>query len=108
MPSYYLMNKNDRLLEFKTEQSLGSTQIIEIKSFDKRRPYGFSDIATWVEQRNYAKHKDHFKRWLKDWGLDTTDGFLSATHALGINDSLWVKQTDSDLNEIVRNPISFS
>ena len=97
MQQYYLMNKNDKLLAFQTEPVLGGTQVRQTESFDKRRPFGFSDIATWVEQRNYAKHKDHFKKWLKEWGIDTVDGFLLVTHALGINDTLWVKPVDSKL-----------
>lgn len=97
MTKYFLMNKNEKILEFETSESLGGTKVIETQSFTYKRPLGFTDIATWIEQRNYAKHKDHFKKWLKEWGLDTIDGFLIATHALGINDSLWVKPIDSDL-----------
>lgn len=84
-------------MEFCTERVLGSTQIEEIHSFDEKRPHGFINIATWIEQRNYAKHKEHFKKWLKEWELDTIDGFLNITHALGINDCLWVKPVDSML-----------
>ena len=97
MPNYYLMNKDDKLLEFCTEPGLGGTRIKELRSFDKRRPIGFTNIAKWIEQRNYAKHKEHFSKWLKEWGLDTTDGFLEISHCLGINDCLWVKRSDSPL-----------
>ena len=97
MPNYYLMNKDDKLLEFCTEPGLGGTRIKELRSFDKRRPIGFTNIAIWIEQRNYAKHKEHFSKWLKEWGLDTTDGFLEISHCLGINDCLWVKRSDSPL-----------
>lgn len=97
MPNYYLMNKDDKLLEFCTEPGLGGTRIKELRSFDKRRPIGFTNIAKWIEQRNYAKHKEHFSKWLKEWGLDTTDGFLEISHCLSINDCLWVKRSDSPL-----------
>lgn len=94
---YFLLNKNEKLLSFKTESRLGSVQVIEIKSFSTVRPQGFSDIASWIDKRDYAKHKDHFKKWLKEWGMDTVDGFISATHCLGLNDCLWVKPIDSPL-----------
>jgi hypothetical protein len=93
--NYYLMNKNDKLLEFETSKGLSDTRISEIRSLDKRRPPGFININTWIAQRNYAKHKDHLKGWLKVWGIDTVDGFLNVTHCLGINDCLWVKPVDS-------------
>lgn len=98
MKTYYLMNKDDKLLEFKTEELLGATQVTETSSFDRRRPFGFIDIATWIEKRNYAKHKEHFKKWLKEWNLDTVDGFIEGTHGLGINDCFWIKPTSSSLS----------
>lgn len=97
MSNYFLMNKNDKLLEFQTTPGLGSTNAREVTSFSKLRPVGFSDIQTWLEQRNYAKHKEHFRKWLKEWGIDTLDGFLNITHCLGINDCLWVKPVESVL-----------
>ena len=94
--SYLLMNQDDVLLEFQiTENGLGQ-EIIEKKSFSEKRPIGFTDIATWIENRNYAKHKQHFKKWIAEWGIDNTEGFLNVTHALGINDTLWVKAKGSN------------
>jgi hypothetical protein len=97
MANYYLLNKDEKLLEFQTMETLGSTRITEVWSFTEKRPLGFSGIADWVRRRDYAKHKDHFKKWLRDWQIDTTDGFLQVTHALGINDCLWVKEKNSTL-----------
>jgi hypothetical protein len=94
---YFLMNKNDRLLAFTIESSVLGEKIIETESFSHIRPTGFTNIATWVEGRNYAKHKTHLKKWLKEWQIDTVGGFLDVTHALGINDCLWVKKAGSDL-----------
>ena len=95
--NYYLMNKDNKLMKFKTMQKLGSTSVSEIITYNKL-PIGFIDIATWIDNRNYAKHKDHLIKWLKDWGMDTIDGFLEITHALGINDTLWVKEESSPLH----------
>ena len=94
--NYYLMNKNQKLLEFYVENQPLGEQVKEVRSFSDIRPIGFSDIATWVNTRNYAKHKDYLREWAKSLGMDTVTGFLDISLALGINDSLWVKRTDSD------------
>lgn len=98
MKTYFLMNKDEKLLEFAIEASLsGEDYCFETDSFTSLRPIGFSDINTWVEHRNYAKHKSHLSKWLKEWGLDTKHGFIDATHCLGLNDTLWVKMNGSEL-----------
>ena len=94
---YYLMNKDEKLVSFETEIRYGITEIVNEIRLTDRLPIGYSEMAAWIENRNYAKHKEHMKLWLKDWGIDTTDGFLQITHCLGLNDTLWVKSTDSDL-----------
>lgn len=95
---YYLMNKNEKAVSFETEIQYGVTVIKNEINLTKRLPIGYIDIGTWIENRNYAKHKEHMKKWLKEWRIDTTDGFLQITHALGVNDSFWVKQQDSELS----------
>ena len=96
--TYYLMNKDNKILEFSiTETPLGES-IEQTKEFSANKPIAFNDIATWIDTRNYAKHKTHFKQWLNEWGIDTAKGFIDITHCLGINDSLWIKSTDSTLH----------
>lgn len=94
---YYLMNKNEKLVSFETDIQYGITVIRNEINLSNRLPIGYSDIGTWIENRNYAKHKEHMKKWLKEWGIDTTDGFLQITHALGVNDTFWIKPQESEL-----------
>lgn len=94
---YYLMNKDDRLLRFKIEKKWSDEVCVEVSSYSKRRPIGFIDIDTWVENRNYAKHKEHLSRWLKEWQINTAEGFVEMTHCLSLNDCLWVKPVSSTL-----------
>lgn len=94
---YYLMNKNEKLVSFETDIQYGVTVIKNEINLSNRLPIGYSDIGTWIENRNYAKHKEHMKTWLKEWGIDTTDGFLQITHALGVNDTFWIRLQDSEL-----------
>lgn len=94
---YILMNKDDKLLAFRTETGPLGTTVTETASYGDRRPHGWAGIKQWIDSRNYAKHKDHFRSMLKEWQLDTPDGFLQVSHALGLNDTLWVKPAGSAL-----------
>ena len=94
---YFLMNKNKKIVSFETDIQYGVTVIQNEVILSERLPIGYTDIGTWIENRNYAKHKEHMKSWLKEWGIDTTDGFLQITHALGVNDSFWIKPQESEL-----------
>lgn len=94
---YYLMNKNKKLVSFETETQYGVTVATNEIILSNKLPVGYTNIGTWIENRNYAKHKDHMAAWLKEWGIDTIDGFLQITHALGLNDSLWIKPDNSEL-----------
>lgn len=95
--NYYLMNKDERILSFHTEERLGSTVSVEDTYYSGNLPFGFTDVTTWLNKRDYAKHKQHFQKWLREWNMDSVDGFIATTHCLGINDCLWVKQVDSEL-----------
>lgn len=95
--NYLLMNKDDKLLAFRTEAGPLGTAVTETASYRSRRPHGWNGIGRWVESRNYARHKEHFRSMLKDWQLDTPDGFLQVSHALSLNDTLWVKPETSAL-----------
>lgn len=99
MKEYVLMNKNIPLLTFVAEERVAGYRLIEKKRMveDRLLPPKFSDINTWVSNRNYAKHKEHLRTWLREWGIDNLVGFMEITHALSLNDSLWVKSEDSKL-----------
>ena len=88
---YLLMNKDVKLLSFRTETSVLGTKITEIASYSDRRPHGRAGMEQWIEARNYAKHKDHFRSMLKEWQMDTPDGFLRISHALSLNDTFEIK-----------------
>mgnify|MGYP006873066482 CR=1 FL=1 len=100
MSEYYLMNKNVKLMLFtvKTDELL-QPYCEEVERYVEAEllPPGFSSIDKWIDRRNYAKHKQHLQRWLKLWHLNTIEGFMNITHALGLNDTLWVKKADDSL-----------
>lgn len=94
---YYFLNKDKKLLEFELREALGGYEAVEIQRFSNVLPPSFVDINSWIMNRNFAKHKEHFKKWLSEWGIDSTKGFIEITHCLGLNDTLWVKPVDSNL-----------
>ena len=98
MADYLLMNKDKKLLLFQISQdefSQFSCHEMERYVDDALLPPGFSSIQSWLEKRNYAKHKLHLRKWLHLWQIDTLQGFADITHALGLNDTLWVKRADA-------------
>ena len=100
MCEYFLMNKNSKLLLFRVlvdEHSQYYCKEIERYVDDVLLPPGFASIQDWVDRRNYAKHKHHLQVWLKQWQIDTIKGFIDITHALGLNDTLWIRKADDNL-----------
>ncbi len=99
MSKFYLMNKTRKLLMFEVVIEDGDYDCVERERYvgDNELPPRFTDIYTWVDNRNYAKHKEHLQKWLREWQIDNAKGFLEMTHALSLNDSLWVKPVESDL-----------
>ena len=98
MEKYLLMNKNNNILEFSIKKELGDERCILENSYSDVRPIGFVDIHTWIENRDYAKHKQHLRKWIHEWGMDTLSGFINVTHCLGLNDTFWVKNINSELS----------
>ena len=101
MSEYLLMNKNSKLLLFSVRvDELFQQYSEEIERYvdNTLLPPNFVSIQEWIDKRNYAKHKNHLRRWLKEWQLDTIQGFLDVTHALGLNDTLWVRNAGDNLS----------
>lgn len=101
MQEYILKNKDKNLLAFSVtldEFSQFSCSELERYVPDELLPPSFVSISDWLEHRNYAKHKSHLRRWLKLWQIDTVKGFIDITHALGLNDTLWVCPAGSSLS----------
>ena len=97
MCEYLLLNKDRVLLSFSVRRDdFGQDVCSELERYAPLPP-GFVSIENWIDRRNYAKHKEHLRRWLHEWQIDNVKGFLDITHALGLNDTLWVKQSSSSL-----------
>lgn len=61
------------------------------------RPLGYCELTSFLEQRKAPKHRKHIAELLERYGCDDLEGFLKITHALSLNDTFWVKESDSSL-----------
>ena len=60
---YILKNKDKNLVLFSIDDGFIEPEITEIVKYDEvGLPPEFTDISSWIENRNYAKHKEHLKK----------------------------------------------
>lgn len=106
---YHLMNKDNLLLTFYIDIDIFGQEIakeIKInKDFEylfckdsKNYIYGWSNIDNWIDNRNYAKHKNHLKNMLNQWHINDKIGFINLTKCLSLNDTLWIKKESDNSN----------
>ena len=105
---YLLMNKDTEIarLNYKTSYGQGIFSIIEKN--EQRFPYGFTDINTWIDSRSVAKHRKHIAELIKMCNMETRTGLLNMTRGLSLNDTFWIKKSDSTLTwdevSLYKNP----
>ncbi len=96
---YYLMNKENVVLAFqpKHKSSLSADVTFVSGKQEGNLPYGFDGITEWVESRKASKHNAHLKQIMKRLKCEDNEGFIRLTHAVGINDSFWIKSDNEDI-----------
>ena len=108
---YLLLNKDSVWLEFHCEQNeYLETTALETAWHTEQRPFGYTNLTDFLERRKAPKHRAHIAELLKEYDCDTLEGYLRVTHALSLNDTLWVKPVDSDLRwndvSLYQNPFN--
>lgn len=92
--SYYLMNKDRILVTFEIKlNSLGQEKIVLISQQDKLFNW-IKDLNIFIIKRKAPKQREHIKELMTLYKCNTISGFLDVTHALSLNDTLWVKRAD--------------
>lgn len=108
---YLLLNKDIVWLEFRCERN----EYLEVTAqeevwYTKKRPFGYTNLTDFLERRKAPKHRAHIAELLRQYGCQELDGYLDVTHALSLNDTLWVKRVDSPLKwrevSLYRNPFN--
>lgn len=94
---FYLMNKDDKLLNFTCDDSPLGVSFEEKESYSEIRPYGYEGIGQWISQRQAPKHRQYIADLLRMCGCYNLDGFIRVTHALSLNDTFWIKPISSKL-----------
>ena len=109
---YYLMNKDNIILTFQSNPKSGMSEDVSFSAVKQEghTPYGFQSITAWIESRKASKHNAHLKDIMKRLGCDDNEGFIRLTHAVGINDTFWIKSDDEDVTwkdvSLYQNPFS--
>lgn len=94
---FYLMNKDNKLLNFTCDNSPLGVNFEEKESYSEIRPYGYEGIGQWISQRQAPKHRQYIADLLRMCGCYNLDGFIRVTHALSLNDTFWIKPVSSQL-----------
>ena len=109
---YYLMNKDNIVLTFQTnpKPEMSEDVSFSVVKQEGSAPYGFQSITAWIESRKASKHNAHLKDIMKRLGCDDNESFIRITHAVGINDTFWIKNDDEDVAwknvSLYQNPFS--
>lgn len=101
---YLLMNKDTPILAFFCwknefeETEVGAGQwLSELRPIGLPADSGGGALAAFLERRKAPKHRQHIQELLRRFGCEDLEGFLRVTHALSLNDTLWVKEAGTPL-----------
>lgn len=108
---FIFMNKNEELLLFESNRAeLGIVTFTELERYSDILPLSFDNISDWISTRQAPKHREHMRNLLRQCGCDDLDGFIRVSHALGLNDTFWIKPEGSDLSwddvSLYQNPFN--
>lgn len=109
---YYLMNKDNIILAFQPNPKSEFSEDISFSALEQQGspPFGFQNITAWIEGRKASKHNAHLKDIMKRLKCDDNEGFIRLTHAVGINDTFWIKSDGENLSwkdvSLYQNPFN--
>lgn len=101
---YLLMNKDTPILAFFCwknefeETEVGAGQwLSELRPIGLPADSGGGALAAFLERRKAPKHRQHIQELLRRFGCEDLEGFLRVTHALSLNDTIWVTEAGAPL-----------
>lgn len=94
---FLLLNKDVVWAEFDVVTTSGF-ESIKITRENRNLIYPWiKDIASFILNRRAPKHRAHIRELLKQCGCDTLQGYLDISHALSLNDTIWVKRSNDKI-----------
>lgn len=94
---YFLMNKDKIIARFDVVSNFGFEEIKVTASNASRIYPWIQDLEKFIEGRKATKHRQYISKLLELCGCDTLSGYLDISHALSLNDTIWVKSISSSL-----------
>jgi len=98
MMNYVLMNRDTPILRFSCIHDRFDEVICrEEERIGHPLPRGSENLTTYLDSRQAPKHRKHIALLLAKCGCSDLEGYLKITHALSLNDTIWVKAVGEDL-----------
>lgn len=95
---YILYNKDNEILSFHSERNEKNEPIFVVdKTYTDKRPFGFSNLTKWIENRRAPKHREHIRELLTKCGCNDLEGYIRFTYCAGLNDTFWVRPIEQSL-----------
>lgn len=94
---YLLLNKDMIWAEFDVVNTYGLESIVINRADTTKIHPWITDLASFIVNRRAPKHRQHIAELLAMCGCDTIAGYLNVSHALSLNDTIWVKKTTENL-----------
>ncbi len=96
---YLLLNKGRPMLSFRcVRNEFDEPEFFENEWLTALRPIGYQNLGDFLAKRQAPKHRQHIRQLLERYGCDDLEGFLRISHALSLNDTMWVREENSRLS----------
>ena len=90
---YLLLNKDRPMLSFRcVRNEFDEPEFFENEWLTALRPIGYQNLGDFLAKRQAPKHRQHIRQLLERYGCDDLEGFLRVSHALSLNDTMWVRE----------------
>ena len=85
------MNKDTVMAYFEVHGNGSLEYISGLKATKDYNDKFIGDLGAFLLDRRAPKHREHIEELLRRSGCNTLSGFLDVSHALSLNDTIWVK-----------------
>ncbi|MDO4459732.1 MAG: HipA protein [Clostridia bacterium] len=116
MSIYHIMNKDEILMDLEVSRNeYDEVSVNPVCVYTDLSSIGFRNAVSFIEGRRAPKHRAHISELLARYDCDDIEGFIRVTHALSLNDTIWIKEEgsalcwkdvslyDNDFDEVISN-----